>query len=587
MKQRRPSPFIAGSLLIGLLALSQTANAQVAPNSSLPGAVIQGSQDPINRKPYSVDVTPNVDTEKSDGQNNPDVEKKVSKPNLDPSLQQKIFIKAIRVEGAKDLTEAEIRQFTAPYEGKEASIEEINDNVADKLTELYEKKGYVMALVFVPPQEIQDGVLVLRAEEGSIGEVVFEKGKYFGSRAVMPRISLDKGDTFQLDDLVRSLRRINENPDLVLRSTLRAGQNPGETVVVIKPAAERFPLHITPFIDNLGRYPLGTERYGVTVQHNNLLGFGDTAFSQNFWTKRSYGTVNGYEIPLGAHGTKLGVTQAHSRFRFFQSDLEFQGRSNFVNPYISQEFFRNDSAIISGELAFGVKNSTFEIEDQQISQDRLRVITPALNAQFFDRFGRTFMRHEFALGVDLFNAGTQSRTGADSQFFRYTASALRTQRLPFNSYGVFKAIGQVTPDRLVSLEQFQVGGAATVRGYPEGRLIGDSGFVLSAEGHVPFFFVPETWKIPRTNYKLRENLELVGFTDFGAVFNNKAASGPGVNIQSGRIEPQAYAWSIGVGIRARLTRLLNARLDFGFPLLDIAPRTSWGRVHFAVESRLF
>lgn len=133
------------------------------------------------------------------------------------------------------------------------------------------------------------------------------------------------------------------------------------------------------------------------------------------------------------------------------------------------------------------------------------------------------------------------------------------------------------------MEQFQVGGASTVRGYQEGRLIGDSGFVVSAEWHVPLWFLPERWNV--RGYKLKDNIEFVSFADFGAVFDNNAFAG--VNSQSGVVKSDAYAMGAGVGIRARLNRYLNARVDLGFPLLRQSPDKDMMRLHFGLESRIF
>ena len=95
--------------------------------------------------------------------------------------------------------------------------------------------------------------------------------------------------------------------------------------------------------------------------------------------------------------------------------------------------------------------------------------------------------------------------------------------------------------------------------------------------------MPDSWNVK--GYKLRDNLEFVTFVDFGGAFDNQAFSG--VNAQSGRVNPNAYALGVGAGFRARLNRYLNARVDFGFPLLRQNPDADFMRVHFGLESKLF
>ena len=159
----------------------------------------------------------------------------------------------------------------------------------------------------------------------------------------------------------------------------------------------------------------------------------------------------------------------------------------------------------------------------------------------------------------------------------------RVQRLPWQTYGIFRAFGQFSPDSLLSLEQFQLGGNATVRGYKEGRLIGDTGIAVSGEWRIPCRFIPPTINV--FGYNLRNNLELVTFTDFGYVAENNAFNG--VNTTLGQVESGAFAWGAGVGVRAKLTRLFNARMDLGIPLLKQQPDANGVRIHFGLESRLF
>lgn len=589
-------------LVVTALCLPQQAFAQASntiPQNN-PGAILGGTQNPLTGRPAPGDSQVNPEQEQPDNSDDPAITSELEgKPQLDPSLVVPIQIDRIEVEGNTLLKESLIREIVAPYEGKATPFNVLQEEVAAKITKAYEDAGYVTSAAFIPPQTITGGVLKVQVEEGVVSEVTFEETRWFKSRAVKPRLLTDEGNAFKVQDLIKDIRRINENPDLTLAATLRAGEKPGETQVVLRNTQkETLPIHFTPFFDNLGRDTIGELRTGFVVNANNVTGFGDTLFSSHAWSREAYSTVNGYELPVGEHGTKLGVTHGTSVFDFQTGGARFKGQSNIVNGYVKQEFFRGERLKVEGELGFAVKNSKTRFNGIPNSEDKLRVLTQAINVEQFDRTGRTFMRHELAEGFDLFGAtlGTEntrdyapSRPGAGSQFFRYTASAIRSQRVIGPTYAIFKALGQVTPDPLVSLEQFQMGGAATVRGYSEGRFIGDSGFVLSAEYRIPLFFLPETWTIPRTEYRFRDAIELVSFLEGGGVFDNETglAGSAGVNAQRGQVLANAYALGAGVGVRARLTQYINFRMDVGFPLIRAIPDRETARLHFGLESRFF
>ncbi|HEY9746736.1 MAG TPA: ShlB/FhaC/HecB family hemolysin secretion/activation protein, partial [Oculatellaceae cyanobacterium] len=471
--------------------------------------------------------------------------------------------------------------------------------------------GYVTSIVYIGPQKIEGGHVTLTASEGLVARAVFENGKYFKGRAVMPRMDMTDGKTFQVNDLKRSLRRINENPDLKVRATLSPGELPEQTVVELEAAEEHFPFHVTPFWDNLGRNAIGNMRFGLTTSHNNVLGFGDQAFNSLVWTRHSFGTVSHYSLPIGKHGTRLNFDHSYSTLTvnpdlFDNNDRgRFTGRAKIYSPSISQELVNTERTKLSVDLAFDFMNIVTSRLDHPhdknpftLTNDRLRVLRPGINLDVFDRWGRTMMRHEFGIGLDLFDATLNSgrsnvnrhhvgssRNGAGSQFFRYTGNITRLQQMPWGTFAILRASTQLSPSMLVSAQQFQMGGTYTVRGYREGTYIGDSAYLFSGEWRVPFFLFPKSWHIPRTDYKLRENLQLVSFVDFGATFTNHPA--PGVNRRN-------YALGTGIGLRANLTKHLAGRIDMGIPLIwdkggatqppypDQAPR-----IHFGLETRLF
>jgi len=588
---KRPALF-AFWIVMGVALSLKPAQAQLSPQEQnaqqqLPGAIMQHLENPYTGRPLNKPVDQLPTQIQKSGQT-PAIKNEILEPHLDDSLKRKLPIKQIKVEGYTKLSTEEVQAIVAPYQGQSVSFAELQEKVSDKLNALYEKKGFITALVYIPPQTIQEGIITIRVDEGRISKITLAENRWFKDRAILPRVDLKKGEIFNTIPLQKSLRRINENPDIVLQATLKAGQNTGETEVVLTPRAENFFVHLSPFIDNLGRPVIGSNRYGFTYINNNALGFGDSAFSSPYWTGKSFGIINGYELPLGSHGTKLGFSNAHTQYKMFSNGFKLNGSSNINTPYISQELYRSDKAVLTAELGLAIKNSNFNIEDSRISQTKLRVLTPAINLQTFDRWGRTYMRHELGFGLNMAGAtdknGTlASRPGTSGKFFRYTASASRLQLLPWGTYGIMKVQAQATPDRLFSLEQMQVGGSATVRGYREGRLIGDRGFVTSAEWRVPLRFIPAEMKIGR--YQLNQNLEFVSFFDAGAVMDNHAFTG--VNPQSGRVQKHGYLMSTGFGLRARLTQHLNARLDVGFPLIWQDPDKNVARLHFGVESRLF
>ncbi len=563
------------------------------PQSTTPGAVIQ----PEQRQNFS-----DFSRLKKNPKESINTEEPVQAPEEDGSSSTKVFINEIKIEDETLLKQYDVDHTVRPYLNREVTFQELQELTA-KLTDLYRESGYVTSRVYLPPQKIENGVLVLQSSEGIIRPITLGEGQFFKARSIFPRLQVDPGDNLNLNKIKNDLARLNENPDMGLIAVLKPGKGPEETELRLE-AKDKFPVHFAPFVDNLGRRLIGYERIGFGITHNNLFGFGDRDTLGFNWSKSSWGVSNNYEIPIGKYGTKLGFNYAHNRLRLGKEfePLNIKSYATVYSPYIAQELYRGPHLIASADLAFDFKNLGTDILGEEFNRDRLRVLRPGLNFDEFDKYGRTFMRHELGIGINALGATgrydplTSRRGAGGGDFFRYTGYATRVTQLPFGIQDVFRVIGQYSDSLLNSAEQMQVLGAYTVRGYREGQLIGDSGLVVSNEVRIPAYIFPKSWKFPMTrtgapllfsihganqptyDYVLRDNIQLVGFTDFGSVYTNEPIA---------PVRGRAYAFGTGVGLRVRLTRFLTARADLGFPIIRNLPERQDMVFHFGLQSELF
>ena len=107
---------------------------------------------------------------------------------------------------------------------------------------------------------------------------------------------------------------------------------------------------------------------------------------------------------------------------------------------------------------------------------------------------------------------------------------------------------QLALDPLLPLEQFAVGGHATVRGYRENRFVRDNGWVGSLEFRVPI------WR----RSSGRTVLELAPFYDYGRSWNRD------------RPTPQPEVLeSAGLGLIAPISAMFYAEVYWGHALSDV------------------
>ncbi|WP_373531312.1 ShlB/FhaC/HecB family hemolysin secretion/activation protein [Vampirovibrio sp.] len=570
-------------LFLGLLSV---AYAQTQPSNLTPGAIIQSNTQPW-AIPQNAPPESGTPTNRAPQRDQPDDLSPVEleQPGSEKPISSELLIEVrdIQVEGVTLLSNEAVEKTIKPYRNRELAFNDIQ-TLAETLTQLYVQAGFVNSQVYIPPQTLQGHTLRLKALEVKVGEIHLEEGTWFKSKAILPRLSLKPGDPLNLDPLIAGIRWINENPDLKVQARLEKGKSSGSTDVVLS-LKEQFPLHLTPFWDNLGRKNIGIFRYGLTATHNNMLGLGDTNTTSVSLGSSSFGLVNQYALPVGAHGTSVGLNYAYSKVKLGGAlkPLDIRSSAHIFSPLLRQTLWHSARGKLAAEIAFDFKNLNTDLADQPFHRDRLRVLRPGFNGFFNDRSGRTYLNQEFGIGLNVLggsegNTTLASKTGSGTRFFSMTGGLTRVQKLPWNTTGVLRGNYQYSPSRLVSAEQFQLGGAYSVRGYSEGRQIGDRGYGLSAELYVPAFLLPEKVKLPFMKRPLGKMIQVVGFGDFGQLVVNRPVVGE---------IPKATMLGVGVGLRIQLTRFLVGRVDVGFPLIRQGNDENRARLHFGLQSNLF
>jgi len=154
-------------------------------------------------------------------------------------------------------------------------------------------------------------------------------------------------------------------------------------------------------------------------------------------------------------------------------------------------------------------------------------------------------RSQFSLGLDILGA-TAGDTGPNSSFFAWRGQGQWVRLLAPETLLIMQADVQLADNAVVPLERISVGGVNSVRGYRQDLLLTDNGAYLSAELRWPLYQSQDLGLI-----------QLTPFVDIGA----------GWNIGAANPDPHILA-SLGLGILWQVNEHINARLDYGVPLVD-------------------
>ena len=111
---------------------------------------------------------------------------------------------------------------------------------------------------------------------------------------------------------------------------------------------------------------------------------------------------------------------------------------------------------------------------------------------------------------------------------------------------------QIASQPLAPSEQLQLGGAESIRGYPEGDYLADTGAFVNFDWTFPMYIIPKSWKLPGQDTPLRYQIEPVFFVDVGGGTLNKTLPGE---------RNSKFLAAVGGGLRVKF-KYFSLRLDW-------------------------
>jgi len=237
-------------------------------------------------------------------------------------------------------------------------------------------------------------------------------------------------------------------------------------------------------------------------------------------------------------------------------------------PHVEQEIYLSDMFQIDADYGLEIKSIKRYSFGSKTTVDELRM--PYVEYSFVrsDSFfggGQTVFSPRFLFSAaDFLGASSRghaeaSRQGTGGFFFLYEQSVSRIQRMPFESILSVRSQFQIASRTLPSSEQFQSGGANTVRGYPEGDYISDAGANLNVDWVFPMYLMPKDVKFPYADKPLRDQLQCVAFMDMG---------GGKVYTMMPSETKYKFLMGIGGGLRYNFNRNVSLRAEWAEAIGD-------------------
>jgi hemolysin activation/secretion protein len=439
--------------------------------------------------------------------------------------------------------------------------------------ERFRVAGQPLVDVYVPEQDVSDGVVRIAVTEFHVGQVTARGNRYFSGAQLVREMPLESGGPIRESDVATGLALLNANPYRQVDVVYSPGQGTNATDVILQ-TQDRLPLRFNVGYDNAGVQQLGRDRFFAGVDYGNLFGLDQQIAYQ--YTASS--DLLGGNPSIDGRPNRPRF-QAHSfsysaplpwfdRVEFFGVYAQSTPRldNSFNQTGVSAQFsarYDRHLPLVDGwqqQLQFGYdfkrSNNDLEFGGVQVFNANTHVhqFLVSYDATKSDALGQTHAN--VALigspghldGNNSDEAFQDTRNGATA---RYGYLQLLVQRdltlgagFGLSTRGRF----QWTPNTLLPSEEMGLGGDDTLRGYAPYTVQGDRGWNVQMEVRTPALaFFGDTGPA----------FQPFVFLDAGHVWNKIDQPG---ELQAGMLS------SVGVGLRFQWSRFVNARVTYGQPL---------------------
>ncbi len=453
-----------------------------------------------------------------------------------PSPGPAFVLKRITLKGNDTIPTDELLAPVRDKIGTEVGFSDL-EAIAARITKIYRERGYVLAQVVIPQQDVSSGEVELTVLEGRVGHVRLDvaAGTPIREDLLRDRVAqIPVGAPLQQSVLERTMLLLSDLPGITVTSSLEAGEEPGTVDLTINVApAKRWTFAVD--VDNYGAESSGTWRLGALARINSPFMIGDNLDLRILGSERLdtiYGRI-GYEAPINSYGTRLGIAASRLNYALGKqfSALDAQGEATVADLTLTQPLLRTRSQnllarvnleyrdLIDNIGAVGEHNPRSLVEGSVglSYEGRDGFLGGGFNSADVELLiGSLHFRNaaDEALDVSPFGRNTQG-TEMRTTFFANRLNAMTEQ------LSVFVGIsGQWAATTLDDSSRFLLGGPHAVRAYSPSEALVDEGFVAQFEGR----------------YALNSKASVFAFFDIGTGWynaNSRPNEGSNVITRSG------------------------------------------------------
>ncbi len=477
-----------------------------------------------------------------------------------------IVVQQFDVVGSTVFSAAEFAAITVPFTNRPITFAELIQ-VQETITKLYADRGYLTSGAIIPPQTLEQGVVVVQIVEGEIEEIRVTGTRRLSPNYVRSRLAIGARQPLNQQQLLDALRLLQLNPLIqTISAELASGTRFGANFLDVR-VNEAKTLTAQIELDNNRSPAVGSLRRGARIGEANLLGQGDSLQVGYANTDGSNVIDFAYAYPVNARNGTVNVEFQKSFNRIITEPfepLEIRANSYNINLSFRQPIIETPSRLVALGISAYRRESQTSILDVPLKLSAgadERGNTRISSVRFFQEWverGSQFVlaaRSEFNFGVGAVNASLDSPP-PNGRFVQWRGQLQWVRQFAPETLLVVRSDIQLSDRAVTAFDQFSIGGQNSIRGYRQDFLLADNGVLASAEFRYPVLRLQPSWGV----------VQVVPFVDLGNVWNSSAQANPDPN----------FLASVGLGLRWQQSNRFSFRLDWGIPLIAVdSAQNTW------------
>ena len=405
-----------------------------------------------------------------------------------PTADESCFvINSIQLTGATLIPAVRQRELLKPFEKRCLGSGQLNE-LLKAITQYYIDAGYVTSRAYLPQQDLADGKLDVLVIEGRLEGL--DSSAIASDRELAMSFPGETGEPLNLRELEQLVDQLNRLPSRPAQLELVPGAEVGGSRVQLKGEPTK-PWRATLSRHNDGDVSTGEQQWGLGLDWDSPLGLADQlslrggldAVSDEF--RHSDNQSLYYSLPYGWWTFSYSYNQSYYRNQTEGSGFVFEMDGESRTHTLRAERLLHRDALSKTSVNAGVSHLRTRnyIDDALIDVSSQRLSESQLGFNHGRRIGSAFVNADIGWqrGIGAFDAQREGDPMPGVPVARYNKYSLTLSYLqPFQLWDEsfsFDSLanGQWSEDVLYSPQRISIGGLASVRGFKEQSLSGDSG----------------------------------------------------------------------------------------------------------------